>query len=178
MAVVLSATHVQLDALVAIKLLRPELRGERESVERFLQEGRASARIHSEHVARVFDVGMGVYGPFLVMEHLKGRDLGIVVREDGPLSVERSVDYILQACEAIAEAHAVGVIHRDLKPANVFLATHADGSECVKVLDFGILEAHQPASRPDRRKRDEPRSSHGLTGVHVSRTGELGPRRR
>ncbi len=148
MAVVLSATHVQLDALVAIKLLRPELRGERESVERFLQEGRASARIHSEHVARVFDVGMGVYGPFLVMEHLKGRDLGIVVREDGPLSVERSVDYILQACEAIAEAHAVGVIHRDLKPANVFLATHADGSECVKVLDFGISKL--TSRRPGR----------------------------
>jgi serine/threonine-protein kinase len=138
MAYVVSATHVQLGLLVAIKLLRPEGREYPEVVARFLREGRASARILSDHVARVFDVGDGPYGPFLVMEHLQGRDLESVLLEEGPLRVERAVDYVLQAGEAIAEAHRVGVIHRDVKPANIFLARRADGSSSVKVLDFGI----------------------------------------
>ena len=148
MAVVLSATHLQLDVLVAIKVLRPELREHPESVERFLREGRAASRIQSEHVARVHDVGVGDYGPYLVMEHLHGRDLEALVRADGPLPIERAVDYLLQACDAMAEAHAVGVIHRDLKPSNIFLARRADGSECIKVLDFGISKLTR---RSDRR---------------------------
>jgi hypothetical protein len=147
MAVVLSATHLQLDVLVAIKFLRSELREHPESVERFLREGRAASRIQSEHVARVHDVGVGAYGPYLVMEHLRGRDLEAVVRQDGPLPVDRAVEYVLQACEAMAEAHAAGVIHRDLKPSNIFLATRADGSKCVKVLDFGISKL---TTRSDR----------------------------
>jgi serine/threonine-protein kinase len=151
MAVVLSATHLQLDALVAIKFLRPELRDHPESVERFLQEGRASAGIRSEHVARIHDVGEGQYGPYLVMEHLRGRDLEAVVRDDGPLSVNRAVDYMLQACEAIAEAHSLGVIHRDLKPSNLFLEKRTDGSEFVKVLDFGISKVTRGSSRPAAR---------------------------
>jgi hypothetical protein len=138
MAYVLSAVHVELDLLVAIKLLRPEGRECPDVVARFRREGRAAARIRSEHAARVIDVGTGTYGPFLVMEHLRGRDLENLIRDEGPLSVESAVDYVLQACEAIAEAHAAGVVHRDLKPANLFLATGSDGSSCVKVLDFGI----------------------------------------
>jgi hypothetical protein len=154
MAVVLSGTHLQLGLPVAIKLLRPEGRAYPEVVERFLREGRAAARLRSEHVVRVFDVGAGAYGPFLVMEFLEGRDLETVLREDGPLSVECAIDYVLQACEAIAEAHAAGVIHRDLKPANLFLATRADQSSCVKVLDFGISKLTREMSQRSSRGTD------------------------
>ena len=152
MAIVFSATHLKLDLPVAIKLLRPEGREYPDVVERFLDEGQAAARIRSEHVARVFDVGEGPYGPYLVMEHLQGRDLENVIRRDGPLSVDRAVGYVLQACEAIAEAHAAGVIHRDIKPANLFLSLRPDGSECVKVLDFGIskLTPRGPGAPPAR----------------------------
>ncbi|HEY8086614.1 MAG TPA: serine/threonine-protein kinase, partial [Polyangiaceae bacterium] len=108
-------------------------------VARFLREGRAAAKIRSEHVARVTDVGALLDGsPYLVMEYLEGKDLQSVLEESGPLPVDEVLDYVLQASEAIAEAHSIGIVHRDLKPANLFLSRRADGSPCVKVLDFGI----------------------------------------
>jgi hypothetical protein len=154
MAYILSAIHVELDLLVAIKLLRPEGRECPDVVARFRREGRAAARIRSEHAARVIDVGSGAYGPFLVMEYLRGRDLEKVLRDEGPLPVERAVDYVLQACEAIAEAHAAGVVHRDLKPSNLFLARASDGSSCVKVLDFGISKLATDAGEEGEGEED------------------------
>jgi eukaryotic-like serine/threonine-protein kinase len=104
-----------------------------------MREARASAKLKSEHVARVLDVAELPDGsPYMVMEYLDGSDLSRVIRKRGQLPVDDAVDYLLQACEAIAEAHSVGIIHRDLKPANLFLTTAADGSATVKVLDFGI----------------------------------------
>jgi tRNA A-37 threonylcarbamoyl transferase component Bud32 len=141
MAVVLEATHLQLRDRVAIKLLLPEWAKNPELVERFMREGRAATRIRSEHVVRVFDVGVSDGHPYLVMEYLDGKDLDQVVAQEGHLSAETAIDYLLQACEAIAEAHVRGIIHRDLKPANLFLTRRADGSACVKVLDFGISKA-------------------------------------
>jgi hypothetical protein len=132
MGVVVAARHVHLDEHVAIKLMLPEIaaRGG-ELVSRFMREGRAAVKIRSEHVARVTDVGLLDNGtPYLVMEQ--------VLDADGPLAVEHALDFVLQASEAIAEAHSLGIVHRDLKPANLFLAHRADGSACVKVLDFGI----------------------------------------
>jgi len=99
-------------------------------------------RIRSEHVVRVYDIGMlGTGEPFLVMEHLSGTDLGALVERDGPLRVEDAIEYVLQAIEALAEAHARGIVHRDLKPGNLFLSRRADGSPLVKVLDFGIARS-------------------------------------
>ncbi len=141
MAIVLEATHLQLEDRVAIKLLLPQWAADPEFVERFMREGRAATRIRSEHVVRVFDVGVTGAHPYLVMEYLDGSDLDQVIAQQGALPVELAVDYLLQACEAIAEAHARGVVHRDLKPANLFLIRRADGSACVKVLDFGISKA-------------------------------------
>ncbi len=139
MGVVVAARHTQLDERVALKFLLPQHVASEEVVARFVREGRAAAKIRSEHVARVTDVGVLDTGaPFLVMEYLDGTDLSALVHRHGPLPVPDAVDYVLQACEAIAEAHALGIIHRDLKPANLFLTTRADGSRCVKVLDFGI----------------------------------------
>jgi serine/threonine-protein kinase len=139
LAVVLSARHAELDRQVAIKVLLPEWVDNRGIVERFLREGRAATRIRSEHVVRVFDVGAFDTGvPFLVLEYLEGQNLDEVLASWGPLPVPTAIDWLLQAAEAIAEAHAQGIVHRDLKPANLFLTKRPDGTCCIKVIDFGL----------------------------------------
>ena len=139
MGFVFSATHVELGEKVALKFLRPECTSNEELVGRFAREARASVKIKSEYVARVFDVGQLPDGaPFIVMEYLEGKDLFEVVREQGPLPIKVAVEYVMQACEALAVAHASGVVHRDIKPENLFLTQRAQGMEIVKVLDFGI----------------------------------------
>ena len=139
MGVVVSARHLKLDERVAIKFLLPETLGNREAVARFEREGRAAVKIKSEHVVRVIDVGNLENGaPYMVMEHLEGGDLAAWLRERGPLSCESAVEFVLQALEAVAEAHAMGIVHRDLKPSNLFCVRRNDGRWCVKVLDFGI----------------------------------------
>ncbi len=144
MGVVLAAVHLQLGQRVALKLLLPEVCANQDAVDRFLREARAAVRIQSEHVARVTDVGtLGSGEPYMVMEYLDGSDLGQVVRARGTLPIAEGVDYVLQACVAVAEAHAIGIVHRDLKPANLFLTRRSDRSPLVKVLDFGISKALQ-----------------------------------
>jgi len=139
MATVVLAKHLKLRERVAIKFPLAKLGARVDIAERLVREGRAAMRIRSEHVARVYDVGvLGTGKPYLVMEHLLGRDLGAILAERGPLPIAEAADYILQALEALAEAHARGVIHRDLKPSNLFLTTHGDGSPWIKVIDFGI----------------------------------------
>ena len=141
MGIVLSAMHIQLEERVAIKFLLPELAHDPALVARFLREGRAAIKIRSEHVVRVRDVATLPGGtPYMVMEYLKGKNFEELLEEQGRLPVELAVDHLLQATEALAEAHALGMVHRDLKPANLFLAHRADGSPCVKVLDFGITK--------------------------------------
>lgn len=136
---VVAANHVELGEKVALKFLRPEMHLREDVVARFAQEALAAVRIKNEHVARVFDVGTLPNGhPFIVMEFLDGRDLYDVVVNDGPQPVKRAVDYVLQACEAIADAHAQGIVHRDIKPENLFLIQRSEGMELIKVLDFGI----------------------------------------
>ncbi|EYF08349.1 serine/threonine-protein kinase [Chondromyces apiculatus] len=139
MGVVVAARHIDLDQLVAIKVMKPHIAREREAVARFMREARAASRILSEHVARVHDMGRLEDGtPYIVMEHLRGLDLDALLRRRGPLPIEEALEYVLQACEALAEAHARGIVHRDLKPSNLFLSRRVDGSALVKVLDFGI----------------------------------------
>lgn len=139
MGVVVAAHHLQLDERVALKFLLPDALGNSEAVARFAREARAAVKIKSEHVARVTDVGTLDSGsPYMVMEYLQGTDLSDLVEHRGALPIADAVEYVLQACEALAEAHALGIVHRDLKPANLFLTNRADGSPSVKVLDFGI----------------------------------------
>jgi serine/threonine-protein kinase len=142
MGVVVAAYHLQLHQRVAIKFLLAEALGNVEAVERFAREARAAVKITSEHVARVIDVGTLETGaPYMVMEFLEGHDLARWVRLRGAMPVDQTVDFVLQACEALAEAHALGIIHRDLKPANLFIVRGADALHSVKVLDFGISKA-------------------------------------
>jgi eukaryotic-like serine/threonine-protein kinase len=141
MGVVVSARHVQLGQAVAIKLLTLPADEDRrdEAIARFLHEAQAAARLHSDHVVRIYDVGQLDDGlPFMVMELLTGQDLGTVLDERGPLPEPEAVDYVLQACAGIAEAHLMGIVHRDLKPSNLFVTRRSDGLPLLKVLDFGI----------------------------------------
>jgi len=139
MGLVLLATHVDLQRTVAIKIVRSELARNDEIVERLLAEAQVAASIRSEHVTRVLDLGRLDSGtPYIVLEYLQGRDLAALLDEHGPLPFETAVDFLLQVCDALAEAHAAGVIHRDLKPENLFLTHRADGTPIIKLIDFGI----------------------------------------
>lgn len=150
MGVVVAARHLELDQRVAVKFLLPEIAKRNDAAERFRREARAAVKIKSEHVARVLDVGSNEDGvPYMVMEYLEGHDLGDELRARGPLPIEEAVRYLLEACEAVAEAHAAGIVHRDLKPANLFLAQRADGTRLVKVLDFGISKSVSGGSAAD-----------------------------
>ena len=150
MGIVVAATHLQLDERVALKFLLPEALINPEAVERFAREARAAVKIKSEHVARVSDVGTLESGsPYMVMEYLHGEDLAGWVRRNGAMPMADAIEFLLQACEAIAEAHALGIVHRDLKPANLFVTRRVDGSPCIKVLDFGISKVTVPGAAPE-----------------------------
>nr|HEX4315527.1 protein kinase [Kofleriaceae bacterium] len=145
MGIVAVATHLDLDQLVALKVVHDEIAAQPDVVERFVREARASARLRSEHICKVMDSGRLESGaPYIVMELLEGFDLGTVI-ENARLPVVTAADYVLQACVGIAEAHGAGIIHRDLKPKNLFVTTRLDGTPLVKVLDFGIAKAPSKA---------------------------------
>jgi serine/threonine-protein kinase len=145
MGVVVAAHHLQLDERVALKFLLPSALSNPEAISRFEREARAAVKIKSAHVARVIDVGKLESGsPYMVMEYLEGIDLACWLETRGVLPIEDAVEFVLQACEAIAEAHAAGIVHRDLKPANLFCIRRADGRLAIKVLDFGISKLTTP----------------------------------
>jgi serine/threonine protein kinase len=163
MGFVVAARQIGLERRVALKFVRAS-RCDPDSIARFMREARATVRLRSEHVARILDVSTLVSSPsvfsppdtpaqgtpYLVMEYLEGRDLGALLRERGPIPFGEATAYVLQACEAMAEAHAHGIVHRDLKPENLFLTSRVDGRPLVKVLDFGISKLTiQPESGPD-----------------------------
>jgi serine/threonine protein kinase len=143
MGVVVAARHLTLGQPVAIKLLAvPNEEGRAEAHSRFLREAQAAATLRSDHVVKIHDVGAMESGlPFMVMELLQGSDLGALIDADGPMSPAEAVDYVLQACAAIQEAHAAGIVHRDLKPSNLFRTSRSDGTPLIKVLDFGISKS-------------------------------------
>ena len=140
MGVVVRAWHIELEQEVALKFLHPELAMKVDGAERFRREARAAVRIRSDHVARVLDVGTleGSHIPFIVMEYLQGRDLARELAARGSLPVDEVARHVIEACDAIGEAHTRGIVHRDLKPANLFLAERSGGVQMIKVLDFGI----------------------------------------
>jgi serine/threonine-protein kinase len=106
---------------------------------RFKREARVSARLKNEHITRVIDVGVWRdHVPYMVMDYLAGTDLRDVINTTSPMPIGTAIEYAVQVCDGIAEAHAIGVVHRDLKPSNLFLTKRPDGSDLVKILDFGI----------------------------------------
>src|SRR5687767_15385323 len=141
MGAVLRAQHLELGEPVAIKVMHRELLGIDDAARRFALEAHATASLKSPNVLRIYEIGQLPSGtPFIVMELLEGIDLGTMVETRGPLPVDRMFHYILQATDAISEAHQFGIIHRDLKPRNLVLTK--DG--VVKVVDFGLAKALRP----------------------------------
>jgi serine/threonine-protein kinase len=137
--VVVRAHHLLAQQEVAIKILRDDMELDEENRQRFLREAQLMVRLRSEHVTKISDVGTLETGaPFVVMELLDGMDLGRVLESAGRLSTRVACDHLLQACDVLAEAHALGIVHRDIKPTNLFVTRRNDGSPSIKVLDFGI----------------------------------------
>jgi eukaryotic-like serine/threonine-protein kinase len=141
MGVVVAARHLELDERVAVKFMSPDALSDPEAIARFDREVKASARIRSEYVARVYDAGKLPDGRrYMVSEYLEGEDLSVRVHRGGPLQPEQAIRFLLQACSAVLEAHGLGIVHRDLKPANLRVVRRADGTEVIKVLDFGVMK--------------------------------------
>ncbi len=142
MAEVYAATHEVLQQTVAIKILLPDVAASAGATARFINEARAAARIRGENVAAVTDVSSLEDGSaYMVLEYLEGEDLEDYATRTGPLAPEQAVDFVLQALQALAQAHTLGFVHRDIKPSNLYLTRRHDGSSLVKVLDFGISKA-------------------------------------
>ena len=143
MATIYEAFDTRLERSVALKMLRPQIGKMPQLVELFLNEARSMARLHSPHVIRVLDSG-GIQHlsaldlPYIVLELLDGVDLWTLLQQSVRLSAPLTARYMLDACEGLAEAHSLGIIHRDIKPENLFLAQLADGTQIIKLLDFGI----------------------------------------
>lgn len=143
MGKVVAARHLELKREVAIKVLHAEIAKNPEAVARFMREARAAAAMRSDKVGQVLDVARLPDGtPYMVMDLLEGADLDRLIKSDGPLPQRTAVDYLLQACEGLAEAHGLNMVHRDLKPSNLFLTRSPNGLPLIKVLDFGIAKAH------------------------------------
>ncbi len=139
MGFVVCATHIALGQKVALKFMLDEALANSEIRSRFMREARAAGKLKSVHAARVLDVATLEDGsPYIVMEYLEGADLSAILRKRGRIPAEEVAEYIIQACEAVDEAHSLGIVHRDLKPANLFLAKGSGGRPQIKVLDFGV----------------------------------------
>lgn len=135
------AEHLALEKPVAVKILHQHLLGDERSVARFVAEAREASRLNHPNIVTVMEFGETEYGVmYLVMEYLRGRPLTDVIANEYPVTFEQLVSIFRQILLAVSEAHRLGVLHRDLKPDNVFMEPLADGSELVKVIDFGIAK--------------------------------------
>ncbi|OGQ25949.1 MAG: hypothetical protein A2138_00645 [Deltaproteobacteria bacterium RBG_16_71_12] len=144
MGIVVRATHLQVGSTVAVKLMRPTQGDRHVALARFQREAQILGQIKHPNAVLVIDFGVETRAsqsvPFLVMEFLRGESLAARLERQGRLSLEETARVFVPLCDAVEEAHAAGVIHRDLKPSNVVLERLRDGSEIVKVLDFGIAK--------------------------------------
>ncbi len=139
MGQVLGATHLELQQKVALKFMSPAIMEIPGAVARFTREARAAAKLRSKHVCRVLDIGETPEGAkYIVIEYLEGADLSQLLTIKEKLPSGEAIDYIMQACDALGEAHAFDIVHRDIKPANLFLDKSREGESLLKVLDFGI----------------------------------------
>jgi serine/threonine protein kinase/tetratricopeptide (TPR) repeat protein len=140
------ALHISLKRPVAVKLLHHHLSNDSAAIERFRREATTVASIDNDHIIQVSDFGQAEDGRFfMVMEYLEGRTLDELI-ESGELDPEKAIDIVIQICDALIEAHAMGYIHRDLRPRNVFLTQKRDNPYFVKLLDFGLSKLIVPGS--------------------------------
>lgn len=139
-SITLAATHLKLDELVTIKVLSRQARAIPDVRARFAREAKTHARIRSEHAVQILDAGtLPNVGPYMVTEYLDGRDLAELLKLEGPLSAQKATELMLQACDAVAVAHASGVVHGDLQPRNLFVARRGN-QQLLKVLGFRVAK--------------------------------------
>jgi serine/threonine protein kinase len=153
MGVVYEAQHAVVRRRFAIKFLRPDLAERRDILTRFQREAEAAGALENENVAAAVDFGISEQGaPYIVMEYLVGESLADLLAREGPLPVARAAELVTQACRGVGAAHAIGIVHRDLKPHNLFVCRRHDGTDFIKVLDFGVakLQAADEASAATR----------------------------
>lgn len=146
MGAVYRALHVGTGRRVAVKVIAPELAGDREFIERFRREAKTIGRLRHPNIVNVTDFGITGENEqplaYLVMEHLEGVTLATKLKDKRPLPLADALDILSQTCAAIDEAHRLGILHRDLKPENIWLEPVGIGGCNVKVLDFGIAQLH------------------------------------
>jgi endoglucanase len=141
MGAVYEAQHAVVKRRFAIKLLHPDLATRRDILARFEREAATAGGLENENVAATVDFGIAADGtPYIVMEYLVGEDVASLLEREDHLAIPRAVDVCLQACRGIQAAHAAGILHRDLKPQNLFVCRREDGTDLVKVLDFGVAK--------------------------------------
>ena len=158
MGQVFKARHRRMERLVALKILPPSAMKSPDAVQRFQREVKAAARLSHPNIVTAYDADEAKGVHFLVMEYVPGRDLASLVEEKGPLSVDRAVDYILQAAEGLKYAHGRKIIHRDIKPSNLFLEKQGT----VKILDMGIA-----------RMRENPEAADATADAPLTRDGAV-----
>jgi serine/threonine-protein kinase len=145
MGEVYEARHVVVGRRFAVKFLHPELARGSESVSRFLREAQAAGALDNPHLVAVLDFDTAADGsPFLVMEYLSGESLAATLAREGALPLRRTLSILLQVCDGLEVAHRAGIVHRDLKPDNLFVTRQRDGSDLIKILDFGIAKLVDP----------------------------------
>jgi eukaryotic-like serine/threonine-protein kinase len=169
MGTVVAAVHSELNQRVAIKLMPKRAAKIAGAVQRFLREARTAASIDNDHVVRVFDVGRTDAGvPFIVMERLEGKTLAELILARSPMPIEEALDFVLQACVAIAHCHASGIVHRDLKPENLMVLERPGQGGYVKLLDFGISKIDW--IQPGKQQRSELTTTKDVFGTptHMS----------
>lgn len=130
--------HIRMGKIAAMKIIHGVLAKNKEMRDRFHREAQAISRLTHIHTVQVFDFGQHKDAMYLVMEYVRGEDLGNVLRRDGPMDVYRAGRIIIQVCQALAEAHERGVVHRDVKPENILLTRTKEGEDFVKIVDFGL----------------------------------------
>ncbi len=140
MGVVYKAMQTSVERIVALKILHPHMTGNEEALKRFQREAKTTSKLRQANAIHIYDFGVEGSLSFLVMEYIEGESLDDVIRKSGALELPRVANIVRQVCYALAEAHDLGIVHRDLKPSNIYLSRKRDGSEEVKVLDFGIAK--------------------------------------
>ena len=159
-----------------MKVLHAEMARDAEAVRRFRTEAQAVSRLDHPNIVQTFDFGQWDDALYLVMEYLKGDDLSIVMKREGPLPFARAVRLFIQICSALTDAHEAGVIHRDLKPENIVVIPRRDGTETAKVLDFGLAKLRE---RTDvTADITSAKSGRRYALLHVARAGPLRAARR
>jgi serine/threonine-protein kinase len=149
MGAVYKAHQPSMDRYVAVKILHSKFTKRKDLVSRFRREARAMSHLTHPNTAKVFLYGqLEDEACYIVMEYLEGKNLGQVVRHEGPMKPERAIAVLIQACGALEEAHQKGIIHRDLKPENIFLCAQGGLEDFAKVLDFGLAKVTEREMQP------------------------------